>query len=186
MGAFFLSSFSPWENFVKSHRVEKMSTIWGENKACMTKRGDLWILLKVVEAASGTAEAAHLAVLQAGAAAALLGPSVGLWFLHGTAMEGMRGKWKCQAGRDSSLLKTKRGWESHWIPSVGLHGEEYFPPAESGALAQRAQAESSRCVLCSVRVGLQGGSRQNFPSNWKQLQCPRSLGCSRISACLHK
>lgn len=67
-----------------------------------------------------------------------------------------------------------------------LRGEEYFPPAESGPLAQRAQAESSCCMLCSVRVGLQGESQQDFPSNWKKLQRPRSLGCSRISACLHK
>lgn len=48
--------------------------------------------MKAVEAVSGTAEAAPLTVLQAGAAAVLLVPSVGLWFLQGTAMEEMRGK----------------------------------------------------------------------------------------------
>lgn len=76
-----------------------MSTVWGRreggggrNKACMTKQGDLGIPLKAVEAVSGTAEAAPLTVLQAGAAAVLLVPSVGLWFLQGTAMEEMRGK----------------------------------------------------------------------------------------------
>lgn len=84
---------------MKSHRTEKMSTVWGRgeggggrNKACMTKQGDLGIPLKAVEAVSGTAEAAPLTVLQAGAAAVLLVPSVGLWFLQGTAMEEMRGK----------------------------------------------------------------------------------------------
>lgn len=38
-----------------------------------------------------------------------------------------------------------------------------FPPAEAGTLAQRAPAESSCCMLCSVRVGCRGNHGKTSP-----------------------
>lgn len=67
-----------------------------------------------------------------------------------------------------------------------LHGEEYFRSYRSRDFGSEGSSRKFMLHALQRTCWLQGESRQNFPSNWKKLQYPQSLGCFRISACLHK
>lgn len=184
-GLFFSFFFFPWKNFVKSHRTEKMSTVGGGGGNKWQNReisGFLWKLWRQSQELQKQppSQCCRLGLLQCS--------SCHLWG-SGFYRELLWRRWEGNENvkqPETNLFEKQKGGGRATFCVSSLHGEEYFPSCRSRDFGSEGSSRKFMLHALQRTCWLQGESWQNFPSNWKKLQYPQSLGCFRISACLHK